>query len=97
VRSLARAYTHTAINRLVGLCTQAKSEAVQCQAAIALLERGWGKPPQSHIGEDGEGDIRVTIRHIIEDERGMVVEGKPEKLKLVNPQSTADLASDEGG
>jgi hypothetical protein len=94
VRSLARAYTHTAINRLVGLCTQAKSEAVQCQAAIALLERGWGKPPQAHTGEDG--DIRVTIRHIIEDARGMVIEGKPEKLKLVNATSASHLAADEG-
>jgi hypothetical protein len=97
VRSLARAYTPTAINRLVGLCTQAKSESVQCQAAIALLERGWGKPPQSRTGEDGEGDIRVTIRHLIEDARGMVIEGKPEQLKLVNPSLTTDLASDGGG
>jgi hypothetical protein len=36
-------------------------------AAVALLmERGWGKAPQAHTGPDGEGDIRVTIRQIIE-------------------------------
>ena len=31
-----------------------------------LLDRGWGKAAQVHSGEDGEGDIRVIIRHIAE-------------------------------
>jgi hypothetical protein len=35
------------------------------QAANILLDRGWGKPPQAHTGEDGD-DIKVTIRTIIE-------------------------------
>jgi hypothetical protein len=34
-------------------------------AAVALLDRGWGKPEQSHVGLDG-GDIKVTIRQIVE-------------------------------
>ena len=34
-------------------------------AAGILLDRGWGKAPQTHTGGDGEGDIRVTIRHIV--------------------------------
>jgi hypothetical protein len=34
-------------------------------AASALLDRGWGKAPQPHSGEDG-GDIRITIRQILE-------------------------------
>ena len=35
---------------------------------IAMLwERGWGKAPQAHTGENGEGDIRVTIRHIVQE------------------------------
>jgi hypothetical protein len=34
-------------------------------AASALLDRGWGKAPQPHSGEDG-GDIRITIRQIVE-------------------------------
>jgi hypothetical protein len=33
-------------------------------AASALLDRGWGKPQQTHTGEDG--DIRVIIRTITE-------------------------------
>jgi hypothetical protein len=34
-------------------------------AASALLDRGWGKPPQPHTGEDDK-DIRVAIRTITE-------------------------------
>jgi len=36
-------------------------------ACVALLDRGWGRPPQAHTGENGEGDIRVTIRHIVQE------------------------------
>jgi hypothetical protein len=35
-------------------------------AATALLDRGWGRPPQTHTGQDGKGGIEVVIRHIIE-------------------------------
>ncbi len=41
------------------------SPAARVQAANILLDRGWGKPPQPHTGEDGK-DIRVTIRQIVE-------------------------------
>ncbi|HET9583972.1 MAG TPA: hypothetical protein VFP38_07975 [Bradyrhizobium sp.] len=35
------------------------------QAAVILLDRGWGKPAQPHAGEDGQ-DIHVTIREIVD-------------------------------
>lgn len=35
-------------------------------ACNSLLDRAFGKAPQAHTGEDGEGDIRVTIRHILD-------------------------------
>jgi hypothetical protein len=35
-------------------------------AAGILLDRGWGRAPQAHTGQNGEGDIRVIIRHIVE-------------------------------
>jgi hypothetical protein len=35
-------------------------------AAGILLDRGWGKAPQPHAGEEGQ-DIHVTIRKMIED------------------------------
>ena len=34
------------------------------QAIAILLDRGWGKPQQTHTGQDG--DVRVTIRNITE-------------------------------
>ena len=39
--------------------------AARVQAANILLDRGWGKPPQAHTGEDDK-DIHVTIRQIVE-------------------------------
>jgi hypothetical protein len=37
-------------------------------AAKVLLERGWGRPPQTHehTGKDGAEDIKVIIRTIVE-------------------------------
>jgi hypothetical protein len=35
-------------------------------AAGILLDRGWGRAPQVHSGEDG-GDIRITIRQLIDN------------------------------
>jgi hypothetical protein len=39
--------------------------AARVQAASALLDRGWGKAPQSHIGDDGD-DLRITIRQMFD-------------------------------
>ena len=39
--------------------------AARVQAASILLDRGWGKPPQPHTGEDDK-DIRITVRNITE-------------------------------
>ena len=55
-----------ALQIFAGSAEDGTSEAARVAAAIALLDRGWGKPPQAHTGEDGEGKIRVTIRHIVE-------------------------------
>ena len=38
------------------------SPAARVQAVNILLDRGWGKPPQAHTGEN----ISVTIRQIVE-------------------------------
>jgi len=40
---------------------EAAPPAARVSAAGILLDRGWGKPTQAHIGEDGEG-ICVVIR-----------------------------------
>ena len=38
--------------------------ALGSEAAI-LLDRGWGKAPQPHTGEDDK-EIRITVRNITE-------------------------------
>ena len=72
IRSLARAQTALAIRTLTGVCgSKAAPVAARVSAANALLDRGGGKPQQTHAGEDG--DIRVIVRTITES-RG---DGKP--------------------
>ncbi len=54
IRSLARAHTASAIKTLVGIMLQAKApSAARVSAANALLDRGWGKAPQTvNVGAD---------------------------------------------
>lgn len=48
IRSLARSYTKTALKTLVGIMQQRSAPAAsRVSAAIALLDRGWGKPSQA--------------------------------------------------
>ena len=54
-----------AIKILAGIAKDGTNEGVRVVAAVALLDRGWGRPPQAHTGPDGDGNIRVTIRHIV--------------------------------
>ena len=66
LRSLARGHTALCIKVLAGVVGQeAVPAAARVSAASALLDRGWGKAPQPHTGEDDK-DIRVTIRTIVE-------------------------------
>ena len=67
IRSYARSHALEAIQTLAGIARNGKQEAARVAAATALLDRGWGRPPQAHTGENGEGDIRVTIRHIVQE------------------------------
>jgi len=69
---LCRAYTEESIRHLAAIMRQREdSAAARVQAANILLDRGWGKPPQAHTGEDGK-NISVTIRQIVE--RGAMIE-----------------------
>jgi hypothetical protein len=64
--SRARASTDMALKVLTGIASSPKApHAARVSAAAIILDRGWGKAPQQLVGEDG-GDIRVTIRQIIE-------------------------------
>ena len=66
IRSLCRAYTGEAVRSLAAIMRQADAPpSARIQAIAILLDRGWGRAPQAHTGEDG-GDIRVVIRQIVE-------------------------------
>jgi len=55
-----------ALRTLCGIAQNGESESARVAAAGLILDRGWGRAPQAHAGENGEGDIRVTIRHIVQ-------------------------------
>jgi hypothetical protein len=55
------------IRTLAGIARSPKApESARVVAANSLLDRGWGKAPQTHADADG-GPIRVVIRHLIEN------------------------------
>jgi hypothetical protein len=55
-----------AIRTLVYIAKSPKApEGARVLAANSLLDRGWGKAEQSHVGVDG-GAIQVVFRHIVE-------------------------------
>jgi len=62
---LARAHTELSVQTLAGIARNGTSEQARVAASQALLDRGWGRPPQVHSGEDG-GDLRITIRQIVD-------------------------------
>ncbi len=54
IRSLARSHTEAAIKVLAGVMNQKKTPpAARVSAAVALLDRGWGKPAPM-IADDPE-------------------------------------------
>jgi HEAT repeat protein len=67
VRSLARSYTKSAINALVGVMTSENAtHAARVSAAVAILDRGWGKAPQAlQNGEDGALELIHRIERVI--------------------------------
>ena len=65
IRSLCRSYTDEAVRSLAAIMRNGDKDATRVAAAAILLDRGWGKAPQPHTGEDDK-DIQVTIRTIVE-------------------------------
>ena len=66
---LARQYTATAMATLAHVAANGESESARVAASIAILDRGFGKPPQAVelTGADG-GPIEVTrIERVVVD------------------------------
>ena len=65
IASLARSFTEPALNTLAAIMRQPNAPAAaRVQAAVALLDRGWGKPKQT-VGGDLENPpaVRNDPRH----------------------------------
>lgn len=67
VRDAARAHTELAIATLAEICTSADKDSARVSAAVALLDRGWGKPLQEVAGPGG-GAIPVEVKQLGDDE-----------------------------
>ena len=83
LRSLARGHTSMGVRVLADIAQDNDAPEPARVSAIALLfDRGWGKPPTTHTGADGDGDIKVIIRHIVEGRDGvpMTIEQEPKLL-----------------
>ena len=88
IRSLARNYTRSMIAVLVGVARQKTAQpGARVAAANSILDRGWGKVKDQSV--DGEGDIKVTIRHILEiaDAEKPVIIGGTE-LRCIDADTT---------
>jgi len=88
LRSLARGHTALCIKVLSGIVSQeAVPPAARVAAAGILLDRGWGKAQQNHGGADGDGEILVTIRHLVEGmpDEHKVIEGVAVKIDDATP------------
>jgi hypothetical protein len=66
LRSLARAHTELSVQTLAGIARNSTSDSARVQAVGLLLDRGWGKAPQTHAGDENGSAIQVTIRQIVE-------------------------------
>jgi hypothetical protein len=63
IRSLARSYTRSSILALAGVMrAKDATHAARVSAANAILDRGWGKPPQAL--QSGEGNALELIHRI---------------------------------
>jgi hypothetical protein len=80
VRSLARSHTEFAVKVLAGIAKDSPNDGARVAATVHLLDRGWGKPEQVHSGTV-DGDIRITIRQILDGDRAKLIEGKADDDK----------------
>ena len=60
IASLARSHTESALNVLSAIMNARNAApSARVAAAAALLDRGWGKPTQSHEGVEGGAPILI--------------------------------------
>lgn len=60
IRQMAAEYAPAALDALSQIVTRGISESARVSAAVALLDRAYGKPAQAITGEDG-GPIEMSV------------------------------------
>lgn len=50
---------------LAGIAENGTSEPARVAAAVALLDRGWGKPK---LDAAVQGEVRITLRKLLSDD-----------------------------
>jgi hypothetical protein len=73
VRSLARAHAPLAIQTLAGIARNGTQDGARVQAAIALLDRGFGKPG---LDDEAAETLTIVVRKIFEAAPMTTVDGK---------------------
>jgi Family of unknown function (DUF5681) len=71
IQQLARTYTEEAIQALIEIMRKGKSDMACVAAAVAILDRGWGKPRQAIEHADTErahGFLSSSELRMISDE-----------------------------
>ncbi len=69
VKEAARAHTPLAIATLAEVCQSGSSDSARVSAAVALLDRAWGKPEQ-HVEitqDEGADELRAAIARLRQD------------------------------
>ena len=69
---MARAYTNVSMQTLGNWVNgDGVDPEIKMQAIKVLLDRGWGRPAQTHqhTGADGANEITVVLRTIVEGKK----------------------------
>lgn len=79
LEDLARTHTEVALNALVAVASGGESESARVGAAVALLDRGYGRPRQAvELSGDGGGPVKVQrIERVVIDPEDTDAEGVP--------------------
>ena len=81
LRPLARGHTELCIKVLAGIVSQeAVPPGARVSAAGILLDRGWGRAPQPHTGEDDK-EIHITLRNVLAEKQA-----QPQKSPRQEPE-----------
>lgn len=88
LEELARTHTEAALATLHRVCTTSTSDAAATSAAIAILDRGYGKPRQAvEVAGDPNNPVNLVTRierHIVDPENSNAkgIPSSPAKEKV---------------